>query len=119
MTPEEDLVLARAPARVYHGTCGGFAVFVMPETLQKFVGSVTKEIINPILAIIFALALAYFLWGLMTFMVSVGGSGTQEEGRQHMLWGVIGMTIMVGAFAIIQVGLATFGITDLPDGLPK
>jgi len=99
--------------------CYAVVLVVMPETLQKFVGSVTKEILNPILAVIFALALGYFLWGLMVFMVNAAGSGKQEEGRSHMLWGVIGMTIMVGAFAIIQIGLATFGITDLPDGLPK
>jgi len=90
----------------------------VPSAAQTFGGWLAKEILNPILAVIFALALGYFLWGLMVFMVNAAGSGKQEEGRSHMLWGVIGMTIMVGAFALIQLALSTFGISKPVEGIP-
>jgi len=41
------------------------------------------------------------------------GSDKKEDGKQHMLWGVIGMFIMVAAMAIIRLILNTFGL-DIP-----
>jgi hypothetical protein len=89
----------------------------VPAGTVEFVDNVVEAIINPIIGVIFVVAFVYFLWGLMVFILSAGDSTKVTEGKQHMLWGVVGMTIMVSVFAIIAIGLATFGIggTDLPD----
>jgi hypothetical protein len=85
-----------------------------------FVARVNNAIINPILALIFAAALLYFLWGGFIFITSASADKGREEGRQHMLWGVIGMVIMVSVFAILRIFLLTVGVTnsDLPAQLP-
>ena len=36
----------------------------------------------------------------------------REKGKKNMLWGIIGMTIMVGVFGIITIILNTFGISS-------
>ncbi|MBP9760381.1 MAG: hypothetical protein KBD24_03365 [Candidatus Pacebacteria bacterium] len=91
----------------------------VPEKVVEFVGAVNNAIINPIIGVIFALALVYFLWGLMMFIFNAGDESKVTEGKQHMLYGVIGMTVMVSVFAIIGVVLATFdvGADDLPSGI--
>lgn len=85
-----------------------------------FVAKVNAAIINPLLAIIFAAALLYFLWGGFEFITNADSDKGRETGRQHMLWGVVGMLIMVSVFAILRLFLSTFGVTnaDLPTQLP-
>lgn len=85
-----------------------------------FVARVNNALINPLLALIFVAALLYFMWGLFMFISQAGEDAKRAEGKQHMLWGVIGMVIMVSVFAILQIGLRTFGVTNqnLPSELP-
>lgn len=88
--------------------------------VNEFVGNVNNAIINPVLALIFTLALFLFMYGGMIFLFNTGDESKRIEGRNHMLWGVIGMVIMVSVFAILNIGLNTFGVdqTDLPQDLP-
>jgi hypothetical protein len=63
---------------------------------------ISEVIINPILALAFAVALLVFIWGIVQFIWGLSNeAGDKEEGKQHMLWGIIGMFIMVAAWAIL------------------
>ncbi len=91
------------------------------EPVIEFIGKVNAAIINPLLALIFVAALFLFLWGGFVFILGVGSSEeARANGKRHMLWGVVGMVIMVSVFSILQIGLATFGVggQTLPEGLP-
>ena len=68
-----------------------------------------REIVNPLIGLAFAVALVYFLWGVFTFFLSASADAKKTEGRSHMLWGVVGMAVMVSVYALIQLGLAFFG----------
>jgi len=81
-------------------------------TPQAFVSTLDRVIINPLVALLFAVAVLVFAWGIVEFMAGLSsGSNQQEQGRQHMLWGIIGFVIMLGAYAIITLALNTFGVT--------
>ncbi len=84
----------------------------VPEPVQTFMGKVMSEILNPIMGLIFAAALVYFLYGLMVFIFGAGEQAKRAEGKQHMLWGLVGMLIMVSVFSIIKLALNTFGVAD-------
>jgi uncharacterized membrane protein YbhN (UPF0104 family) len=92
----------------------------VPPNVIAFIQAVTNEIINPIIGIIFAAALVYFLWGLAMFIFSADDSAKRTQYKQHMFWGLIGMVVMVSVFAILAVGLRTFGVqtNQLPNQLP-
>ncbi len=84
----------------------------VPSAVITIMGKVMTEIMNPIVGVLFVAALAYFLWGLFTFMANMGEESKIAEGKQHMLWGIIGMTIMVSVFAILKLSVDTLNITD-------
>lgn len=67
------------------------------EVIQKL----KSEIIIPIIALLFALALVVFIWGGVQYIWQGTEPGGREKGRQHMLWGVVGIAIMLSAFGII------------------
>ena len=75
----------------------------MPETCA-LVGKITAAFINPALALIFAIGLLVFIYGLVEFIWGLSQeTSKKEEGKQHMLWGLLGMFVMVSALAIIKI----------------
>lgn len=83
-------------------------------------GKVNDAFINPVIALIFTAALLIFSWGVFEMIWNGSSDEARSTGRRHMLWGIIGMAVMVSVFALLKIGLATFGIgpTDLPSDLP-
>jgi hypothetical protein len=92
----------------------------IPSDVVTLIHSITNEIINPIIGVIFAAALVYFLWGLMIFIINSGDSAKRAEGKQHIVWGLVGMVVMLSVFAILEIGLRTIGVssTDVPNEIP-
>ena len=70
-------------------------------------------IITPLLQLFFAVALVVFAWGVVQFLLALNKGGKLEDGKQHMLWGILGMAIMMGAYGIITIVLGTFNV-NLP-----
>lgn len=87
-----------------------FQLFPIAEasvgTLMK---SINRVILNPLILFLFALALAYFLYGVMQFIINPGNEEIRKTGKSHMMWGVIGMVIMVSVFGIMQLIVNTIG----------
>ncbi len=79
----------------------------------RVISVIGKTIINPLIELLFAVAVVYFLWGVYNFIRQSQG-GKSEEGAQHILWGIIGMVIMLSVYAIINFILNTFGISKPP-----
>jgi FtsH-binding integral membrane protein len=75
----------------------------------SFLGRVNKHIINPLIVLLFTAALVYFVLGLFKLMKK-DDSKALEEGKQHMLWGIVGMAIMVSVFGIMSFITTTIGV---------
>ncbi|OGG54682.1 hypothetical protein A3D62_03275 [Candidatus Kaiserbacteria bacterium RIFCSPHIGHO2_02_FULL_49_11] len=67
-------------------------------------------IIDPIVFLIFALGLMVFLWGVMQFIWKADSEDGREAGKQHMIWGIAGMFIMIAAWGIVRLITRTFGL---------
>ncbi len=87
--------------------------YAMSTTLNGFIGKVDTLIINPLIVLLFALALAYFLYGGFEFIASGANDEKKTTGKSHMLWGVLGLTIMMGVWFILGVIMSSLGITGI------
>jgi len=81
------------------------------EVLNKFLGKIVIQIVNPIILLLAAAAFVVFLWGVFEFIRQAGDATKREEGRKAIFWGLIGLVIIFGAYGIINLALGTF---DLP-----
>ncbi len=87
-----------------------------PEAVNAFAGKFAAAIVNPILLLLFAVGLLWFLYGVVKYLYMLNVKGEQEnDGKKHMLWGLVGMFIMVAALAIIKLISSTIG-APLPPG---
>lgn len=80
-------------------------------TIGSLVASVNKVIINPLIIFLFSLALIMFMFGMVKFIANrESGSERASEGKSNMFWGVVGMTIMISVFGIMNFIASTLGI---------
>ena len=82
----------------------------MPNTIESLIRRINAEIVNPLIVLLFAIALVIFLWGVTRFIWRNDSEEERRIGARHMLWGIIGMFIMIAVWAIIWVIINTFGI---------
>ena len=85
--------------------------------VTKFVGTVNKLIVNPLIILMFAAALVYFLYGVFEFLMNADQAEARETGKDHIIWGIIGMFVMLGVFTILHLIERTIGAptnTNIP-----
>ncbi len=77
---------------------------------DEFFCHVITQIVNPVIELLFALALVYFLYGVFEFIANQSNDEAKTKGKSHMLWGIVGLTIMMGVWGILNVLLNTIGV---------
>lgn len=83
----------------------------MPDyTIESLVGRIVDLIINPLIILFMVLGTAFFLWGIIEFLMSSDNEEKRSAGKKHMIWGIIGLFLMVSAWGIIRV-LCDFFLT--------
>ena len=79
-------------------------------SVDSFVSNVNKFIINPLIILLFALAVVYFLYGVFEFISNQENEEKKTTGKSHMIWGIVGIVIMMGVFTILNIIMNTFNI---------
>lgn len=89
-------------------------LYAMPANIATLIRNMNDVILTPIFSLLMSLAVLYFVWGLYQFLSSkAGGQLDIETGKNHMIWGLIGLLIMISAVAIINIVLGTFDIPTI------
>jgi len=70
---------------------------------MNIVNKVTTEIINPLIEVLFGLAIAIFFWGVIEFIWNSGSEEKKTTGKQHIIWGLVGLFIMAAVAGIIEI----------------
>lgn len=83
----------------------------MDFNLNDLLNGINQFILNPLIGLLFFVALFVFLWGIFKFIGNAASEEARETGKRNMMWGIIGMFIMIAVYGIIRLVLGTFGIT--------
>jgi uncharacterized membrane protein YidH (DUF202 family) len=89
--------------------------FVTPvayASIDTFVKKLNTYIFNPIIVFLVIVALAYFLYGILEFIQGLDNETARDKGKQHIMWGLIGLFIMVSVFFLMRVILGSVGIDE-------
>lgn len=87
--------------------------------MAELLNRISDVILNPVIYLLFAVALIVFIWGIFQMVSAAASEEARITGRRNIMWGIIGMLIMVSVYGILNVVLGTFGITgaDVPGGI--
>jgi uncharacterized membrane protein len=69
--------------------------------------SILDNIVNPFIALMVAIAVIYFIWGVFQFVRNAESSEERKKGGMSMLWGAIGLFVMVTAYGILNLIVGT------------
>lgn len=86
------------------------AASLSPAT--QLILKINDVIVNPLIILMFAFALVAFLWGVRSYVTNADNTEARMKGSQQILWGVLGMGMMITAFAIERIVIQTFGISN-------
>jgi hypothetical protein len=81
------------------------------EASQEFIGRLEVNLIFPLVTLMLGIAFAVFMFGVFEYIKGAGSDSERAQGQRHMLYGVIGVVIMLSAIAILRIAAGTFGLT--------
>ena len=77
---------------------------------SSFVAKLNQVIIFPFITLLSAVAFLLFLYGCAQYIMNAANDKGREEGVKHITWGIIGLVVMVTAWAILSLAAGTFGL---------
>lgn len=82
-------------------------------TIVPFLNRVDAYVLNPIIALLFAISFLYFSYGVVRFLShdADGKNPAREEAKNSIIWGIVGMAVMFSVFGLINFILISFGIS--------
>lgn len=75
-----------------------------------FVTKFNEVILFPTIALLSAVAFLVFIWGCVEYFLKADNDQARQQGVKHITYGILGLVVMVSAFAILQIATATFGL---------
>lgn len=81
-----------------------------PGAGTELLDRIVTYVIDPAVKVVFTLGLFFFLWGFIEFLWHLKDGKVNDDGKNHMIWGLVGMVIMVSVYGIISLIMNTFGI---------
>jgi len=80
------------------------------ELAKSFVQKINNAILFPLIMLLMAIAILVFLYGAFEYVSGADNDGVRDNGRRHLLWGTIGLLVMVSAVAILTIAANTFNL---------
>ncbi|MBU3925662.1 hypothetical protein KJ763_00635 [Patescibacteria group bacterium] len=72
--------------------------------------STIQGIVNTIIPILMLVAFVLFLWGVVKFIFAGGDETKRKDAKNYIIYGLIGLFVMVAVWGIIEVVTNSFGI---------
>ena len=98
---------------------GFLPMLAMAVNLQTDIIDNLIKIFNTIIPLLMIAATVFFLWGVLQFVTSGGDEEKRKEGRDHIIYGLIGLFVMVAVWGLVGAIQGTFqlGGKKIPSGI--
>lgn len=77
----------------------------------------TQNILNSLVPLLLALAVVYFVWGVVRFMIA-DAEEAKTKGKNQIIYGIIGLAVIIGLWGLVNLVTSTFGLTDSSVNVP-
>jgi len=66
-----------------------------------------QELLNSALPVLVALGVVYFVWGVVMYVI-YDEEEAKNKGKERMIYGVIGLAVIIGLWGLVHFVLNTF-----------
>lgn len=85
------------------------AGYTIETLITKLIG-----ILNVVVPFLIAVAVVIFLFGVVKYITAGGDEEKRKEARNVMIYGIIGLFVMVSIWGLVAVLVNTFGFQTTP-----
>lgn len=106
------MVLAAAPATGQTtGTTGGLARTCQSVAVGTidFILCKINQLLIVVVPIVIALGVVYFVYGIISYVIA-GDEEAKKKGRDRIIFGIIGLAVIVSVWGLVRILTNTFGI---------
>jgi|SRR3989344_2121440 len=86
--------------------CSGGAITTVQGVLCKI-----AEIFGAVIPVLIALGVIYFIWGVITYVIA-SDEEAKKAGRDRMIYGIIGLAVIVAVWGLVKILTNTFGLSN-------
>ena len=76
---------------------------------DDILGKVITEVFAPLYSLVVGIAFLYFLYGVVRFIMSMNEPDKKNIGKEHLLYGTIGLFIILSVGGILKLFNSVFG----------
>ena len=99
------------------GTYNNGTACVPISGLMGFI-STLQQILNSIIPLLILLGVVYFIWGVINYVIE-NEEEAKKKGRDRMIFGIIGLAVIIGLWGLVNMVTATFGLTGSSIAAPQ
>ncbi len=78
-------------------------VLFAQQTLRTIVDSHLYQLFNNATVLFSGVSILFFLWGVATVILHSGNQERLNAGKQRLLWGIIGVVVILSIWGIIRL----------------
>jgi len=94
----------------------GFIFLIFGTPLMAFAAANTfaevlkilQDLLNGLLPVLIALAVALFLWGVLKYIRTSDNPDERTEGRELMVYGIVAIFVMISFWGLVNILVGTF-----------
>lgn len=79
---------------------------------DQLINNISDYILTPAIYLLFATSFLIFVYGVYNYFDQLDNKEARGKGGQHMLWGILGMFLMISAKFLIRIIVNTIGAGD-------
>ena len=94
---------------------------VSSDTIANLINQV-NAVINTIIPFLVGLAVLIIIWGVFNYIAGAGDEEKRAQAKQYIVWGVVGVFIMLSIWGLVNVLVNSFALRKGPldkEQLPK
>ena len=88
----------------------------MASVITPYIDRINQYILNPLILLAFAIAFLMFMVGVVQFIATETADTKRGDAKKRIAWGLFGMFIMISAYGLIRIILATFSLSNTTKG---
>ncbi len=73
-----------------------------PKNLKDLICS-AMELVNPVIALLTGLAVVYFVWNVLRFIMSAGDEKGRATAKNGIIYGVIGLFVLFSFWGLVEL----------------
>lgn len=70
---------------------------------MSLIDKILARLWAPVVGMLFGIALIFFIFGIIEFMAGAASEEKRATGKRHIIWGLVGLFIMLSVWAIVRI----------------